>query len=82
MLRTLSAKKLRAFYDSNIGKELKVIFEKENKEGRMLGFTENYIRVSASYSEELCNRTLNVRLSDHDEAGFLRCEITDPVPAL
>ncbi len=82
MLRTLSAKKLRAFYESQKGKELDVIFEHENKEGRMLGFTQNYIRVSAPYDAELCNKPTKVKISSHDEDGLMRCEIMEDVPAL
>ena len=47
MLRVLSAKKQRYFYEQQIGSKRKVIFEAENKNGYMFGFTENYIRVKA-----------------------------------
>src|ERR1700741_344988 len=45
MLRILSAKKLRHFYEQHIGKQHKVLFEQENKDGFMFGFTENYLKV-------------------------------------
>ena len=45
MLRGLSVKKRRAFYESQIGKELTVLLEGENKNGLMYGFTENYVKV-------------------------------------
>ena len=41
MLRGLSVKKRRAFYESQIGTERTVLFESENKEGYIYGFTEN-----------------------------------------
>ena len=43
MLRGLSVKKRRAFYESQIGNSLTVLFESENKEGYIHGFTENYV---------------------------------------
>ena len=49
MLRGLSVKKRRAFYESQIGKELTVLLEGENKNGLMYGFTENYVKVQTAY---------------------------------
>ena len=49
MLRGLSVKKLRAFYESQLGNTLTVLFESENKEGYINGFTENYIKVKTQY---------------------------------
>ena len=44
MLRGLSVKKRRAFYESQLGNELTVLFESENKEGFIHGFTQNYVK--------------------------------------
>jgi threonylcarbamoyladenosine tRNA methylthiotransferase MtaB len=82
MLRTLSAKKLRAFYDANKGKELDVIFEHENKAGYMFGFTENYIRLKAPFNLDLCNIPVKIKIGDFHEDGIMRCEIQEDVPAL
>src|SRR5690606_10234614 len=43
MLRGLSVKKRRAFYESQIGTERTVLWEGENREGYIHGFTENYV---------------------------------------
>lgn len=56
MLRTLSAKKLRAFYDQFRGTTRTVLFEEENKNGMMSGYTDNYIRVSVPYDTALVNQ--------------------------
>jgi threonylcarbamoyladenosine tRNA methylthiotransferase MtaB len=77
MLRILSAKKLRAFYESHLGKEHKVIFEHENKNGFMYGFTGNYVKVKAAYDPALCNTVLSVALKELDEEGAARCLITE-----
>lgn len=73
MLRILSAKKLRAFYENQKGKTLSVIFENENKKGFMYGFTQNYIRVKYHYDQSLCNSILKVTLLDFDEDGNMDC---------
>ncbi len=75
MLRILSAKKLRQFYDQQRDRELSAIFEYEDKNGFMYGFTENYVRVKRAYDRSLCNRVLTVRLLEPDEAGDMTCSV-------
>ncbi len=73
MLRILSAKKLRLFYEQQKGKILSVIFENENKKGFMYGFTQNYVKVKYPFDETLCNSILNVTILDFDEEGNMTC---------
>lgn len=79
MLRILSAKKLRAFYEKQKGKEFTVIFEHENKEGFMYGFTQNYVKVKAPFNIELCNKPTQITVGDFDEEGNMTCVIKEPV---
>lgn len=81
MLRILSAKKLRSFYESQKAKALTVIFEQENKNGFMYGFTQNYVKVKYPFSEELCNRPLNVIIDDFDEDGNMLCCVIEKMLA-
>ena len=74
MLRGLSAKKRRAFYESQIGTEHTVLFEGENKEGYIHGFTENYVKVKAPWNPELVNTLHNVTLTNIDDDGMVRFE--------
>ena len=46
-----------------IGKELDVLFEHENHDGVMKGFSSNYIRVSHSYNNHLVNNICPVKIS-------------------
>lgn len=71
MLRGLSVKKRRAFYESQIGKELTVLLEGENKNGLMYGFTENYVKVQTVYDPLLVNTTHRVILTGIDENGHV-----------
>jgi len=56
MLRILSEKKKMAFYQTQLGKTLPVLWEHENKDGKMYGFTENYVRVQKDFDQASVNR--------------------------
>ncbi len=56
MLRILSEKKKMAFYQTQLGKTLPVLWEHENKDGKMFGFTENYVRVQKDYDPASVNQ--------------------------
>lgn len=72
MLRGLSAKKRRAFYESQIGNTLTVLFEGENKEGYIHGFTENYVKVKSPWNPELVNTLHTIKLTEIDDDGLVR----------
>lgn len=72
MLRGLSVKKRRAFYESQIGTLRTVLFEGENKQGYINGFTENYVKVKAPWNPELVNTLQEVHLSAIDTDGLVR----------
>jgi len=74
MLRGLSVKKRRAFYESQIGATRTVLFESENKEGYIHGFTENYVKVKTPWNPELVNTLHKVELTKIDEDGIVRFE--------
>ena len=67
MLRILSEKKKREFYESQIGKKLPVLWEDEEKNGLMFGFTENYVRVQKTYDKNSSN-TIELVTLDKIEA--------------
>lgn len=75
MLHILSDKKKRFFYESQIGKEGKVLFEDEVQNGRMLGFTGNYVRVAVKYDPLLINETKDVRFDHINPEGLM--EVTE-----
>ncbi|RED42995.1 threonylcarbamoyladenosine tRNA methylthiotransferase MtaB [Winogradskyella eximia] len=72
MLRGLSAKKRRAFYENQLQTSRTVLFEGENKEGYIHGFTENYVKVKAPWNPELVNTIHDVKLTEIDEDGLVR----------
>ena len=74
MLRGLSVKKRRAFYESQIGTNRTVLFESENKEGYIHGFTENYVKVKTPWNPDLVNTLHDIQLTKIDEDGSVRME--------
>jgi len=74
MLRGLSVKKRRAFYESQIGSELEVLFEGENREGYIQGFTENYVKVRTPWNPSLINTLHKVKLKEIADDGLVAIE--------
>ncbi|MBW8359689.1 MAG: tRNA (N(6)-L-threonylcarbamoyladenosine(37)-C(2))-methylthiotransferase MtaB [Weeksellaceae bacterium] len=69
MLRILSEKKKMSFYRTQLGKTLPVLWEHEQKEGMMFGFTENYVRVKKPFDEGSVNQIETVTLFRTEEDG-------------
>ncbi|WP_100612744.1 tRNA (N(6)-L-threonylcarbamoyladenosine(37)-C(2))-methylthiotransferase MtaB [Confluentibacter lentus] len=72
MLRGLSVKKRRAFYESQLKTKRTVLFEGENKEGYIHGFTENYVKVKVPWNPELVNTLHDIELTKIDDDGLVR----------
>lgn len=72
MLRILSEKKLQAFSESHVGTHQEVLFESENKNGMMFGYTPNYIRVASEFRSEYANQIIGMQLSGFDSSGMMR----------
>ena len=69
MLRTLSEKKKRCFYETQKDQIRTVLFEDNIEDGEMQGYTENYVRITAKYDPMLTNELKKVRLSELDKKG-------------
>jgi threonylcarbamoyladenosine tRNA methylthiotransferase MtaB len=74
-LHILSDKKKRAFYESNAGTKRTVLFEHEEDNGVMYGFTENYVKVKMPYDEKLVNTFQEVTLTEIDRDGIMKCSL-------
>lgn len=71
MLRNLSIKKRRKFYEENSGSVRTVLFEQDIENGQMSGFTDNYIRVTAKYDPALVNEMKVVKLGAINKDGLV-----------
>ncbi|QDP84298.1 tRNA (N(6)-L-threonylcarbamoyladenosine(37)-C(2))-methylthiotransferase MtaB [Chryseobacterium sp. SNU WT5] len=69
MLRILSEKKKMAFYQTQLGKTLPILWEHENKNGLMFGFTENYVRVQKPFDESSVNEIEYLKLDTIQSDG-------------
>jgi threonylcarbamoyladenosine tRNA methylthiotransferase MtaB len=77
MLRGLSVKKRRAFYESQLGTNRSVLFEAENKAGFINGFTENYVKVKVPWNPYLVNTIHQVKLTEIDDDGLVRIKFNN-----
>lgn len=72
MLRSLSEKKRRSFYNSQINKRRSILFESENKYGYIHGYTDNYVKVKIPWDPKFSNKLISAKLEYIDEEGFMR----------
>jgi len=84
MLRILSDKKQRHFYQQNLGKTRPTLIESKNQNGLMFGFTDNYIKVQLPYNEELINQIVAVKLEgiEYVNESEISCTASDILPIL
>tara|TARA_B110000908_G_C10244497_1_gene448027 strand:+ start:109 stop:1425 length:1317 start_codon:yes stop_codon:yes gene_type:complete len=75
MLRSLSIKKKRVFYEKFVGTTRKVLFESADEEGQITGFTDNYIKVQIPFQEGLENEIVPVHLKEISRLGNMIGEI-------
>jgi len=81
MLHILSEKKRRAFYESQIGSSAEVLFEDDQKNGFMHGFTKNYVKVKAKYDPVMVNEIKMVKLTAITAEGEVEVTETEEVLA-
>lgn len=74
-LHLLSDRKKRQFYLENEGTERQVLFEQEEEEGTMFGFTENYVKVKFPFDSNLTNTFQSIRLLETDRDGIMKVEL-------
>jgi threonylcarbamoyladenosine tRNA methylthiotransferase MtaB len=81
MLRILSEKKKRHFYEQFIGQVRPVLFEEEEKGDFMYGFTDNYIKVQAAYNPSLVGKIVPFKLEALNAETIVEGEVVQLVNA-
>ena len=71
-LQLLSDKMRRHFYSTQKGKKKKVLFESDENEGMIFGFTENYVKIKTKYDENLINQIVDISLDELDRDGVMK----------
>ena len=74
-LRILSNKLQRSFYEKYLDTEHTALFEQENKEGFLFGFTDNYIKIKIPFQSTVCRTKKQVRLIEIDDDGIMKAEL-------
>ena len=77
MLRILSSKLQRLFYKRFENTQQTVLFEKDNKDGFVYGFTENYIKIKIPFDNNLVKNSTNVLLNEIDENLIMNAQINE-----
>jgi threonylcarbamoyladenosine tRNA methylthiotransferase MtaB len=67
ILRMLSSKLQRNFYLKSLGTTKNVLFEQEDKNGFLFGFTENYIKIKVPYNKTLSKTQQEVFITDYND---------------
>jgi threonylcarbamoyladenosine tRNA methylthiotransferase MtaB len=80
MLHILSDKKRLVFYNEHIGKTYPVLWEAENDNNVMYGFTNNYIKVKTNYDPMLVNEIVEVEITAIDNEDMVaKCKLLQMV---
>ena len=74
-LRILSNKLQRAFYEKYLDTEHTALFEQENKDGYLFGFTDNYIKIKIPFQSTICRTKKQVKLIAIDDDGIMKAEL-------
>jgi threonylcarbamoyladenosine tRNA methylthiotransferase MtaB len=69
MLHILSEKKRRYFYESQLGKQVQILWEAEVENGKMHGFSQNYVKVTTAYDPLFVNEIKEMKLTRINEEG-------------
>lgn len=69
LLHELSDQKKKTFYEQNIGSTRPVLFESDNSNGYMHGFSGNYLKVKTAYREDFVNEIISVKMDILDSDG-------------
>src|SRR5690606_29853831 len=75
MLHILSEKKRRLFYNEQLGKEMDILVEGDEKNGLMNGFSPNYVKVSLPYDPLFINECIPARLLNINADGTVDVDI-------
>ena len=82
MLRSLSAKKRRAFYEGQLNTKHEDLFEGENKSVYIHGFTEDYVKVKTFWNPDLVNTKHKIIVDEIDQDGLVKIDFIKELKAI
>ena len=74
LLRSLSVQLKRKFYKNQLGSNQNILFENENKNGYIHGFSSNYVRVKTPWRKDLVDCIKPYKLKNIDLDGLVIAE--------
>lgn len=74
-LQKLSLRKKRLFYEQQLGQGGTVLWEKEDNDGLIMGFTQNYIKVAKPFDESITNTHEEVKFSSIHPDGYMTIDL-------
>jgi threonylcarbamoyladenosine tRNA methylthiotransferase MtaB len=67
--------KHKTFLNSQVGSIHEVLFETSVKKNKVFGYTENYIKVSTDYDEQIINKILKIKITGFIDNETMNCII-------
>jgi len=74
-LQVLAERKIMAFYRKHLGEKRKALFENHNQDGKIFGYTDNYIRIEKNYNGGWAGEIKKVILKQMNNQGNIEVEI-------
>jgi threonylcarbamoyladenosine tRNA methylthiotransferase MtaB len=74
-LRILSNKLQRSFYEKYLDTEHTALFEQDDRDGYLYGFTDNYIKIKIPFQAKVCRTKKQIKLLSIDEDGIMKAEL-------
>lgn len=78
MLQQLSHKLKRAFYETHLGSQRPALMERDDHDGKLHGFTDNYMKVTLDFDPLIVNQLVNIDLQAIDIDGLITGEAIMP----
>ena len=76
LLRALSVKLKRKFYMSQLGTTKNVLFEPENRNGFIYGFSTNYVRIKTPWRSSIKDKIIPFELKNISDDGLVTGEVS------
>ena len=74
-LRILSSKLKNAFYKKYLNSKHSALLEKDNNDGMLYGFTDNYIKIKTPFNKNIRQTKQQVKLLQIDADGIMKAEL-------
>jgi threonylcarbamoyladenosine tRNA methylthiotransferase MtaB len=76
-IQRLAHRKIMKFYRKHLGETRKVLFEKSSQDGKIFGFTDNYIKAETDYHPEWAGQIKAVTLKRVNDQGNVEVAFLD-----